>query len=132
MKALSVRQPWTWLICAGLKDVENRTWGDGYRGPLLLHAGKTVEENDRYWLSQKYPIPEHLDTGAIIGAAVLVNVTKRASSEWHNPGFVGWYLDSPILFKTPVPWRGRLGLFDVPDDAVPELAGWMLQLQAQL
>ena len=26
MKALSIRQPWAWLICAGYKDVENRTW----------------------------------------------------------------------------------------------------------
>lgn len=81
MKALSVRQPWTWLICAGLKDVENRTWGDGYRGPLLLHASKTVEENDRYWLSQKYPIPEHLDTGAIIGAPVRIRLRNPKGAD---------------------------------------------------
>ena len=27
MKALSIRQPWAWLIVNGYKDVENRTWG---------------------------------------------------------------------------------------------------------
>lgn len=34
MKALSIKQPWAWLICAGVhipnqppKDVENRSWG---------------------------------------------------------------------------------------------------------
>lgn len=26
MKALSIKQPWAWLICAGYKDIENRTW----------------------------------------------------------------------------------------------------------
>lgn len=26
MKALSIKQPWAWLICAGYKDVENRNW----------------------------------------------------------------------------------------------------------
>jgi len=25
-KAISVRQPWAYLICAGIKDIENRTW----------------------------------------------------------------------------------------------------------
>ncbi|HHY88739.1 MAG TPA: ASCH domain-containing protein, partial [Chloroflexi bacterium] len=40
MKALSVRQPWAWLIAQGYKTVENRTWATNYRGPLLIHAGK--------------------------------------------------------------------------------------------
>jgi hypothetical protein len=26
MKVLSVQQPWASLICAGIKDVENRSW----------------------------------------------------------------------------------------------------------
>ncbi len=26
MKALSIKQPWAWLICAGYKDIENRSW----------------------------------------------------------------------------------------------------------
>ena len=38
MKTLSVKQPWSTLICAGVKDVENRTWRTEYRGPLLIHA----------------------------------------------------------------------------------------------
>ncbi len=38
MKTLSVKQPWSTLICTGIKDVENRTWRTEYRGPLLIHA----------------------------------------------------------------------------------------------
>jgi hypothetical protein len=30
--ALSVRQPWAWLIVNGYKDVENRSWTTHYRG----------------------------------------------------------------------------------------------------
>lgn len=26
MKALSMKQPWAWLVCAGYKDIENRKW----------------------------------------------------------------------------------------------------------
>ncbi|WP_245839042.1 ASCH domain-containing protein [Yersinia kristensenii] len=38
MKALSIRQPWAWLIVNGYKDIENRTWNTKCRGPVLIHA----------------------------------------------------------------------------------------------
>jgi ASCH domain len=44
MKALSVRQPWAWLIIAGHKDVENRSWTTTYRGPLLIHAARRPDD----------------------------------------------------------------------------------------
>jgi len=43
MKAILIRQPWAWLIVHGYKDVENRTWSTKYRGPILIHAGKTLD-----------------------------------------------------------------------------------------
>lgn len=52
MKALSVKQPWAWLICKGIKDVENRTWYI-HMPPLLnypatprciyIHTGKVKD-----------------------------------------------------------------------------------------
>ena len=39
LKAISIRQPWAWLIVNGYKDVENRTWKAKYTGALLIHAG---------------------------------------------------------------------------------------------
>src|SRR5438045_8559495 len=39
MKALSIRQPWAWLIVNGHKPVENRSWSTKYTGKLLIHAG---------------------------------------------------------------------------------------------
>ena len=48
MLVLSVKQPWAYLLCAGIKDIENRTWdipkkikqliekNDGER--ILIHA----------------------------------------------------------------------------------------------
>jgi hypothetical protein len=38
MYCLSVRNPLSYLICAGVKDVENRTWTTKYRGRLLIHS----------------------------------------------------------------------------------------------
>lgn len=36
--ALSVRNPLSYLICYGIKDVENRTWTTDYRGTLYIHS----------------------------------------------------------------------------------------------
>lgn len=121
MKCLSVRQPWAWLICSGKKDVENRTWGTDHRGPILIHAGRTIEKEDIVWMKRTaLDLPKHFTTGAIVGMAEVSRCTMKCASEWHNPGCIGWYLTDPVLFDTPIPWRGQLGLFDVPDDAVAE------------
>lgn len=69
MKALSIKQPWAWLICKGIKDVENRTWWI-HMPPLLnypatprriyVHASKTPEykalpEVERIMLGNNVP-----------------------------------------------------------------------------
>lgn len=39
MKTLSIQQPWASLVCAGIKDVENRTWKAAQvPGRILIHA----------------------------------------------------------------------------------------------
>lgn len=47
-KVLTIRQPWAALIALSVKKIETRGWQTGYRGPLLIHAGKaepiTVDE----------------------------------------------------------------------------------------
>ena len=40
-KVLSVKQPWAYLLCSGIKDIENRTWKlpEKYKGErVLIHA----------------------------------------------------------------------------------------------
>jgi hypothetical protein len=38
MKVLSVKNPFSYMIVFGIKDVENRTWKTDYRGKLLIHS----------------------------------------------------------------------------------------------
>lgn len=38
VKCLSVRVPWSYLLCFGIKDVENRTWTTKYRGEIYIHS----------------------------------------------------------------------------------------------
>lgn len=44
-KAISIKQPWAYLICSGIKDIENRTWRTKYRGKVLIHAGAKPDNN---------------------------------------------------------------------------------------
>lgn len=44
MKALSIRQPWAWLIVAGYKDIENRSWPTNFRGRVYIHASRKFDE----------------------------------------------------------------------------------------
>ncbi|WP_234838619.1 ASCH domain-containing protein [Sinorhizobium meliloti] len=41
--AISIMQPWAWLIVNGHKDIENRDWPTKSRGPVAIHAGKKVD-----------------------------------------------------------------------------------------
>lgn len=44
VKVLSVKNPWSFLICHGIKDIENRTWDTKHRGELYIHSsGQPIE-----------------------------------------------------------------------------------------
>ena len=120
MKALSIQQPWAWLIVNGHKDIENRTWPTKGRGRVLIHAGKKIDAEGYNFVRANFPhitLPTSFDVGGIVGEARIVNCVRQSNSRW----FVGEYgfvlADAkPLPF---VPYRGQLGFFEV--DAV--LAG---------
>lgn len=117
MKALSICQPWAWLIVAGHKDIENRTWFDrtlvGER--LLIHASQTydragMEAAERMGID--LPIVVH-NIGAIVGSVVVCGVVRSHASPWFT-GPLGWQLRDPIQLKHPISCLGRLKVWTVP------------------
>jgi len=127
MKAISIRQPYAEAIVAGVKTLENRTWSTAYRGKLAIVASKTIDPVD---------IPEvsgaPLLTGCVIGVVDLVDIVRPISAEecesetdlvteadmdWYVQDSIGWILRNPRRCR-PVPIKGRLGLYDIPDDLV--------------
>jgi len=120
MKALSIRQPWAWLILHGGKDIENRTWITRFRGPFYVHAAKgmTRQEYDTasdFAESRGIPIPDYhdIDRGGIVGTAYLVDCHSFNESPWFF-GPYGFVLEkvNPMPFH---PLKGELGFFDVLD-----------------
>lgn len=102
MKAISIRQPWAWLIVAGHKDVENRTWATDYRGPILIHAAKTIDR--RFTLPANIEIPKDLERGGIVGQAILIDCVEESNSPWFT-GPYGLVLSEP----KPLPFTPYVG-----------------------
>jgi hypothetical protein len=124
-KALSVRQPWAWLIVHGMKDIENRNWaahnpGLKYRGHFYVHAGQkcvTLEERQhiRDWVWRRFgvrvPADDLLPLGGIVGQASIVDVVHSSASPW----FMGPY-GLVLEHAQPLPFvrcAGKLGFFNV-------------------
>lgn len=125
MRALSILQPWAWLIAEGHKPVENRHWSTTYRGPFLIHAGKRwgpEQRDDIALVRERFPeleLPETFKQGGIVGAARVVDcVTSMDSSWFFGPhGFV--LADARHLPF--IPYGGQLSWFDVPLRVIREV-----------
>lgn len=112
MKALTVRQPWAHAIMTGQKTIENRTWTTRYRGPLLIHASRTMAGEWSRFTQLSGEIPGILAFGHALGIVDLVDVVTRSESPWFEGPF-GWVLANPRSFQ-PFALRGMPGLFEVP------------------
>lgn len=115
MKALSIRQPWAWLIVTGNKDIENRSWQTNYRGPLLIHAGRAIDPRSLDQIERRYGLripAKKLLRGGIIGVLELVDVVREYRSPWFDGEGFAWVLANPHPLDF-VEMSGQLGLFDI-------------------
>jgi len=120
MKALSIRQPWSWLIVAGYKDIENRTWPTNFRGRIYIHSGKALDKaallefrsrKTNTSCCRDIPDDDQLVRGAIIGEVDIVDCVKQSRSPWFT-GPYGFVLENPLLYEKSITCIGRLGLFE--------------------
>ena len=115
MKALSIRQPWAWLIANGYKDIENRTWNTKFRGRLYIHTGQRIDPNDfqrqREYVKQSGIVIPELVTGAVIGEVDIVDCVAQSGSPWFD-GPYGLVLANPVAYDKPIPCKGQLGFFN--------------------
>ncbi|AZC30074.1 hypothetical protein C4K38_2114 [Pseudomonas chlororaphis subsp. piscium] len=125
MKALSIRQPWAWLILHGGKDIENRSWHTKFRGRFLVHAAQGMTRNEftqalLYCHDRGLPMPDRSDMqrGGIIGSVELVDSLDTSDSPWYM-GQKGFLLRDPKPLPF-VPLKGRLGFFEVPDELITQ------------
>ena len=98
MKVLSVKQPWAYLICSGIKDIENRTWKcpQKYIGQrVLIHASGTAAKEPYMLFNDNQTdcigdrimdiVASYHTRSAIIGSVEIVDCVINHSSIWAEP-----------------------------------------------
>jgi hypothetical protein len=146
MLALTVHQPWAWLIARGIKELETRSWGTKHRGELAIHASVSHVGKDMIFGPAIDALlrGQTLQYGCIIAVARLAEVYACADDalrhafnperEWAMGHFTCapepkrsyWLLSNPIMVKPPIICRGNQGLWKVParvEKAVRVLTG---------
>ena len=130
-KALSTKQPYAFLLAAGYKPVENRSWSTDFRGRFYIHAslksvplkefqrirrmlGK-IRRNEGLpdfvpGFAESFYMPEFL--GAITGEATLVDVVTKHDSPLFTGPF-GFVIEDPVLYWQHLPWKGQQRWFNV-------------------
>lgn len=129
--ALSIRQPWAWLIANGHKDVENRTWRTRFRGRFLIHAGATMTRDD-YVICARFISDMHTpcglpafdvlrdQCGGIVGDAQIVDCVTDSDSPWFIGDFGFVIRNARVLpFRA---CKGSLGFF-IPPNAPASATG---------
>jgi hypothetical protein len=131
MKALSMMQPYAWLVTKGHVTVDDRSWSTLHRGALAVHASKQFHQQYYAFLRKHtdIPLPEisEFEHGGLVGtvdvvdciAPVFLKGQPNARPQLHRThfgasGYYGLVLENPRQIPI-VPYRGNRGLFDVPD-----------------
>jgi len=144
VKAVSLWQPWAWMVDAKLKRHETRSWYTSYRGLLVIcSAKKNTNELKNFYSSWVFSFPyaseKHVDPNINIpswkdmrfGEAIcLVNlvdcikmtevlISQQSQIELNcgdwKPDRYAWKLEH-IKTINNVPIKGHQGLFDIPRD----------------
>lgn len=115
-EALSIRQPWAWLILKGYKDIENRNWFTKKRGRIFIHASLQFDyaghaEVQKRFPHIKMPAPAFFAVGGIVGEVTIKDCVNRSTSPWFF-GKYGFVLENAKELPL-TPCKGKLGFFDV-------------------
>lgn len=134
MNCISLWQPWAtlWLLSDPDEKVfETRSRYTSHRGPLLVHAAKTMNREIKDFMHctgvrealwRHNLLPQDLPFGAIIGEIELIGCSQmsrmpepsereRSFGNW-EPERYAWERGShPKIYSKPIPYRGAQGIF---------------------
>jgi len=147
VKAITIKQPWATLIALGEKKFETRSWQTKYRGPLAIHAGKSIDKDacENSWIKgvlQEHGITSYKDlpTGVVIATVELADCYKVEATLGYasvlskgktvnglevafgdyTEGRYAWQLTSLQVLDKPVVAKGKLSLWEWQRDQEDE------------
>lgn len=136
LRVLTVRAPWSAFIAAGSKLTENRTWMTNHRGLIAIHAASAGDWNGfkhpaateavvaaaRPWIDVRgaYVALAEIDDCHPYSAGCCTSPwADRDGDVWH------WTLANVRPLATPIPARGRLGLWPANPHAIEQINAQM-------
>lgn len=145
MKALTLHGVHAWCVMHAGKYVENRSWlpsPDLIGERIAIHAGQNPGHvQSREWVNKEFPVsPKQFPKGVILGTVRLKGVIAATSPEevgfwgltddeveaalssvWAGESEAWWIFDDPRPLDQPLPCKGALQLWNVPEDLVGPL-----------
>lgn len=122
MKALSIQQPWPWLILRpdlsknerlaamrdGLvKDIENRDWKYPPKPPakLIIHASQKFDYDGWHWVRSRFP------TIQLPGIGLDGEPVSNLKEQYRRGGIVGMCRAQDAVIESDSPWFvGKYGI----------------------
>jgi len=122
--ALSLWQPWAWLVVSGHKLIENRPWHTNIRGTILIHASNHFDVQaylhmtdfpENYVPEAIKAMNEHIESirlsqGAIVGQVDIIDCVTESKSPWFT-GPWGFVLANPKEYPDPTRCKGHQRFF---------------------
>jgi hypothetical protein len=130
MKAITVHQPWATFLAYGVKRYETRGWSTNYRGPIAIHAGRSMEglellmDDEVESFVQKLELTKAVWTlGAVVAVGELTHIYRSEDMRDHltplelalgnyDDGRFGWEISNVQLLPAPVFVAGKQGLWE--------------------
>lgn len=134
MKAITIWQPWAYMLIVGLKRYETRSWKTNYRGPLAIHAAakadsaikQTMDINLYNYLNNEVLLyhARDLPRGCVVGVCELVECHKidadfmksLNSQEKRFGNFViggyAWQIKNMSMLANPIYIKGQQRLWE--------------------
>jgi len=100
-RALTIRQPWASLIALGVKTIETRGWSTAYRGPLVIHAGKSTDT----W--RELDLPTLMANRATVQAVLEAFDVMQPDGSWWTPVVCEDFIDLGPTGQPPLPCHER-------------------------
>jgi hypothetical protein len=133
MRALSIQHPWGAAIAYGTKRVENRTWPAprwAIEQMIAIHASKKPDISARPPAGESWPMERRMYLGAVIALAEVagchhsdecmlpanIALPGAGCSRWAVRGQFHIELANVRPLPDPVPCKGMLGLWRLPED----------------
>ena len=162
MRGLSLTQPWATLVAIGAKKVETRSWSPSYRGQIAIHASKGFPRWARAICGDEplfraalfkggFRGWADLPLGKIVAVVDLVEVKSTGCkgnqyrADWvhelttqerwfgdYGPERFGLFLSDIKRVSKPIPCKGALGLWAVPEDIAHLVAEQIGKVTGQL